>query len=368
MVSNLYVFSSVKYQNSFIAALRQQPLRQSARVLQALARHFSPKQFGEATRLRRALGSGASILPCDNILRPPRHKYRGYSGPWIEDAFFNYWVRTAPRTDLRYLPVFWTDIYFYIQTQRWLPIQEARYVRELEVALRERVLPSGRYFTLLEHDHAIWDWHAFPRNVIVFSAGGWGDVALPLLLRSPKFTNPAKDIRVSFMGQLDGYSNVTGTRGKMKAVMQAHAHLGQGSNWREIMGRSVFSLCPRGLGRASFRMYEAMSVGSIPIYIWDDVEWLPWRDELDWSEFSLSVNVAELETLPDRLAAVSDAQVRRMQQRIAELYDDYFTLDGVCRQIHKRVGQLADPQKFRALMEARPYAPGTLPVPIPQGL
>ncbi|MFA6544399.1 MAG: exostosin family protein [Limisphaerales bacterium] len=358
----------MSYEESFFKALREQPLRQPARVLQALARHLGLQRLREAARLRRAQGAGASILRCDGIMRPARHKYRGYSGPWVEDAFFDYWVRESPRTKLRYLPVFWTDIYWHIQTHRWLPAQEKRYAHELAVALRERVEPTGQYFTVLEYDHAIWDWHAFPRNVIVFSAGGCGDIPLPLLLRSPAFANPAKDIRVSFMGQLDGYSNVTGTRGKMKEVMQGHAYLGQGPGWRDIMGRSVFSLCPRGLGRASFRMYEALSVGSIPVYIWDDVEWLPWRDELDWSEFSLSVNVAELDSLPQRLAAISDEQIRRMQRRIAELYDDYFTLPGVCRQIHKRVEKLADPRQFRDLMAARPYPPGMVPVPIPEGL
>jgi len=358
----------MSYRNSFFQKLRAQPLRQSARVLLALARCLAPSHLREAARLRRTWSAGASILPCPDILRPPRHKYAGYAGPWVEDACFDHWVKAAPRTQLRYVPVFWTDIYFHIQTQRWLPAQEEAYTRALADTLQKRVEPAGRYFTVLEYDHAIWDWHAFPRNVIVFSAGGWGDVPVPLLLRSPALTNPAKDIRVSFMGKLNGYGNVTGVRDKLREVMQAHAQLGQGPEWRDVMGRSVFSLCPRGLGRASFRMYEAMSVGSIPIYVWDDVEWLPWRDELDWSEFSLSVNVAELDSLPQRLAVISDGQIRRMQQRIAELYDDYFTLPGVCRQIHKRVEQLAEPRKFRALMEARPYGPGTVPVPVPEGL
>lgn len=357
----------MSYRDSFFQKLRAQPLRQSARALLALARHLAPSHLREGYRLQGARRAGASVLPCPDILRPPRHKYAGYTGPWVEDACFDYWIKAAPRTQLRYVPVFWTDIYFHIQTQRWLPAQEEAYARALAVTLHEQVEPTACYFTVLEYDHAIWDWHAFPRNVIVFSAGGWGDVPVPLLMGSPSYRNPTKDIRVSFMGKLDGYGN-TRVRSRLKEVMQAHAHLGQGPEWREIMGRSVFSLCPRGLGRASFRMYEAMSVGSIPIYIWDDVEWLPWRDELDWSEFSLSVNVAELDSLPQRLAAISDEQIRSMQRRIAELYDDYFTLPGVCRQIHKRVEQLADPQKFRALMEARPYGPGTVPVPVPAAL
>ena len=49
----------------------------------------------------------------------------------------------------------------------------------------------------------------------------------------------------------------------------------------ELMSRSVFALCPRGYGRTSYRMYEALQLGCIPVYIHDE-PWLPYADELDW--------------------------------------------------------------------------------------
>jgi len=356
----------MSYRESFWRAMAEQPIRQPVRVAQALARHLGLRRRREAARLRAALRQGASVLPCSDLLRPARHKYAGHSGPWIEDGFFNYWVDACPATKLRYVPVFWTDIYLQLQTLRWPPFLEKRYRREIHSAIHQLVTPSECYFTVLEYDHMIWDWHQFPRNVIVFSAGGWGEVPVPLLMGSPRWECPPKDIRASFMGKLDGANDHNGLRSRMRDVMLEHAILGRGPQWRDIMRRSVFTLCPRGLGRASFRMYEALSVGSIPIYIWDDVEWLPWRDELDWSEFSLSVNVAELDTLPQRLAAISDGQILAMRQRISELYDDYFTLPGMCRQIHKRVEQLSDRVRFMEVMRSRPYLPGTIPPPVPE--
>jgi hypothetical protein len=132
-----------------------------------------------------------------------------------------------------------------------------------------------------------------------------------------------------------------------------------GPHWRDVMARSTFSLCPRGLGRASFRLYEALSVGSIPIYLWDDVEWLPYRDQLDWTEFSLSLPVSRIGDLPEMLRSLAPDRIARMQRRIAQVYDSHFTLPGACRQILAMVNTLADRDRFRRLMEARPYLPGT---------
>ena len=38
------------------------------------------------------------------------------------------------------------------------------------------------------------------------------------------------------------------------------------------MRDSLFSLCPRGYGPTSFRLYESIQLGSIPVYIAEDDE------------------------------------------------------------------------------------------------
>lgn len=77
----------------------------------------------------------------------------------------------------------------------------------------------------------------------------------------------------------------------MFAALREFAHFGFGPTWRDVMGRSLFTLCPRGLGRASFRFYEALSVSSIPVYIWDDREWLPFADRIPWGDIIVSINI-----------------------------------------------------------------------------
>ncbi len=103
--------------------------------------------------------------------------------------------------------------------------------------------------------------------------------------------------------------------------------------WREIMSKSTFSLCPRGFGRTSFRRYEALSVCSIPIYIWDDVEWLPYKDVLNWNDFSISINIGDIQDLPKIIYAHTPEVIQEKQQRIMEIYERYFTFEGTCQQI-----------------------------------
>ena len=54
------------------------------------------------------------LLNTESWRRFPNVSYAGYSGPWTEDAYFNYWLDRGPPSQLRpgerrvYLPIFWT--------------------------------------------------------------------------------------------------------------------------------------------------------------------------------------------------------------------------------------------------------------------
>ena len=54
--------------------------------------------------------------------------------------------------------------------------------------------------------------------------------------------------------------------------------------FREVMDRSHFVLCPRGAGTSSYRLYEVMAAGRVPVIISDD-----WTAPLgvDWDAFSI---------------------------------------------------------------------------------
>ncbi|MDP9284015.1 MAG: glycosyltransferase family 47 protein [Actinomycetota bacterium] len=63
----------------------------------------------------------------------------------------------------------------------------------------------------------------------------------------------------------------------------------------ESIARSAFVLCPRGGGTSTFRLFETMMLGRVPVIISD--QWVPPVGP-DWQSFSVRVGEGELEALP----------------------------------------------------------------------
>jgi len=51
------------------------------------------------------------------------------------------------------------------------------------------------------------------------------------------------------------------------------------------LSKSQFCFAPRGIGSSSFRLYQSLMVGTIPIIF--GMNDYPFKDEVDWSEFSI---------------------------------------------------------------------------------
>jgi hypothetical protein len=235
-----------------------------------------------------------------------------------------------------YIPVFWT----------------AAYSSDQAAAIQPALLslsPSRRYFTVCQHDLAPQE--ILPPETLVFSAGGLyrgpGHIPIPLVcsrIRDPIEPKP-KDVFCSFVGTL--------THRLRREIWKTHREdpafqfsvFGQWTPavpaaqlelFTQLTERSRFTLCPRGFGATSFRLYEAMQLGSVPVYV-SDCHHLPWSDEIDWNEIAVLVRPDEIPHLGERLRAIDEASYQRMLANIRRLYDDYFSLPGVCRHIEKRV-------------------------------
>jgi hypothetical protein len=341
------------YSQDFQSKITDAPIKHRLRLFD-----FQLKRVFHQLELRKLNlhGSGSSIVPVSALLQPPPYHYQGYRGPWIEDFFYRYWIKNRIQSHLTYLPIFFDCFYQHSQSHKYRPQEFERIQREIKYILHEIIQPSQLYFTILGmYDHPIWDWHEFPLNILVFSANGGGDIPIPLLMGSPNFECPPKDIKVSFMGRLDGASNRGDVRQRVYEHLKDVAYFGQGADWPQIMARSQFTLCPRGLGRASFRLYEAISRGSIPIYIWDDQEWLPYQDVLDWSEIAISINIQEIQHLPEIIQAHSEADIKRKQKRISELYPQFFTLETVCQNIARTLDRFHSVSDVYQLTQKRTY-------------
>lgn len=114
--------------------------------------------------------------------------------------------------------------------------------------------------------------------------------------------------------------------------------------------KSKFALAPRGYGRSSFRFFEIMSLNVVPVYVWDgDIdnpecdEWLPYKDVLDYSTFSISVHISQLHTLRDTLLRVGsdDYAYSAMVAEGQRVRSSFFSLEYMCEYITTRRGMVS---------------------------
>ncbi|MFC1548566.1 exostosin family protein [Candidatus Omnitrophota bacterium] len=270
-----------------------------------------------------------NTLAAPRDLQPLYHTFCGYYGPWIENYFYGFWCRNKrslleAREIVRiYVPIFWTD--YYIRHDRFHPNED------LQAFIDNNISPDKKYFTVVQNADGIIE--NLPDNVLIFAAGGVGDVPIPLLKGELQLKKEVKrDIRVSFMGSM-GHDIRKRMYDVLKNIEGYYFGKGTMNDFIDITSRSLFALCPRGYGRTSYKLYEALALGSIPVYIWDDIEWLPYRDRLDWDDFSISINIRDIEKLPAIIDGHTPDMIKNKQDKIKEIYNEYFTMEGVCGNI-----------------------------------
>jgi len=94
-------------------------------------------------------------------------------------------------------------------------------------------------------------------------------------------------------------------------------------DYRTLMLTSTFSAAPAGNGLHSYRLAEAIFLGSIPVVI-DPKYVLPFCSVVDWRAFSVRIVPEQLPQLPALLRAIPAERVAAMQRRLAEVKERYF--------------------------------------------
>jgi hypothetical protein len=332
-----------EYSRAAWAKLRRDPLRQTVRIVRRQLREWNQRR-GAGT-----VTSGTSAVRVPAMLQPPSLKYAGYAGPWFEEYYLrNY--RDTSSEGATYVPILWDNFFAQAQSHSYWPWEFARRFRSIWRLLEELAREDKAYFTILGiYDFPIWNWHLFPENVVVFAANGYGDIAIPLLKGDRPFRSHSKDIKLSFLGRTSTHP----LRARMREVFADDAAFYEGPDWEQMMARSALSLCPRGLGPASFRMYEALSLGSIPVYIWEKRQWLPYEDELDWSKIALVANAEEMIGLRQQIDSLESERVVRMQEAIAGIYEEFFSYRGVAGHISRKASAVGSREDAVAIAAVR---------------
>ena len=221
-------------------------------------------------------------------MRPsPKIAYPEYSAGTknIEEYFYD-WVVKVYRilpSGFTYIPAFWT--HYYIQHgfgKDPMP--------EHDILMREIISSNKKYFTVTQYDDGILG--NVPPNLTVFSAGNKGKIVpgyshpyIPIPLLAFNFPSslhegslmlkPQEKRKnlICFAGSLETHP----IRKKMAEYFKGKPGVvfAEGlpaKEYAELIEDSIYTLCPRGYGISSFRLYEALKCGSIPLYFIDDYE------------------------------------------------------------------------------------------------
>jgi len=269
------------------------------------------------------------FLPKMPVVYPP---HQG-NNPMIEERAYSFFKTIENlKTDYIYIPIQWTS--FHINNDYGKNIEP---LQNYCNSIVEKY-PNKKFFTIVQYDGGTL---VEIDNCTIFGCSGDFDSPLgknsryepiPLLsdphqiilAENKKYkvgyagwdTHPIRSVMYETLHELDGYR------------LERNLCQNKTEIFKDILSNSIFALCPRGYGPASYRMYEAIQFGCIPIYISDEF-WLPFSDKIDWDKLCVLIKEDEIETISEKVNTLLETkEYLNMISYGKEVYEKYLTWDG----------------------------------------
>lgn len=264
--------------------------------------------------------------PSTSIIYPPFKR-----GRYLEEAFYDFYKQHGDRV---YIPVFWTNL----QTDPEFSSKK-EHLQEILTEWFASFPPEQKYFAVVQHDDGIP--FTIPKDTLIFGSCT-GDIPLPLLYEDTDYTlERTEQVPFNERGYLASFVG-SATHAVRKRMIDYGGpwFLCTNDQWTndvpkskadryiDIIKESKFTLAPRGYGRSSFRFFEAFKLGSIPIYIYDDIEWLPYKDIIDYTQLCISIHESEIDQLQSKLEKVGEDEYNNYMNSYNKI-KHMFTMDGM---------------------------------------
>ncbi len=284
-----------------------------------------------------------------NILKTPK-EFLDFSVPNypslnsnknFESYFYDYFLDNSFDSQLTYIPVQWTNLL--------INRNYGKEIDDLKDFLNTNIEKNKKYFTIVQYAGG-------PivelENTIIFSMGGVFNTninknseVIPLpLVYDHKFENlgEKKKYIASYVGR-----NTHKSRLKIEQMISKKDKFfiknldTMNSNiekenivlFEKMIQESYFSLCPRGFGPTSFRLYESIKMGTVPVYISDDF-FLPYKQLLDWSKFSILLNNKNIKKLPKILNKhIDEGTYENLKYSLDQVKDTFFSFEYMTKYI-----------------------------------
>ena len=106
-----------------------------------------------------------------------------------------------------------------------------------------------------------------------------------------------------------------------------------------MLTQSIFSLCPRGFGPTSFRLYESIQLGAIPIYVSDKFH-LPYKNFIDWEKLCLLIDINEIDKIQLKVDSLLESKKYiEMQNYGKYCQENYFNNEFIIKNIFEEVSK-----------------------------
>lgn len=260
--------------------------------------------------------------------------YPPFNHQIFEQFFYKKYLENQIETERIYIPIFWTSLYVNRNYGNGDLSDIQFFIDNLD--------RTKKYYTIVQYDDNILN-DLNDLDIKIFAMGGHGKYAdkcypIPLNCLPPPnlYINPNKDIFASFIGK-DTHS----VRTNMRSVLSSKS--GPGGKYfisqpigyqafRDVMSRSLFSLCPRGYGETSFRICEALQNESIPVYIYDN-PLIPFYKEFDFNDIGIKIHIDEISKIDEILSSKSQYEIQKYVKNGREIYKKYFDYNGCFQSI-----------------------------------
>lgn len=94
--------------------------------------------------------------------------------------------------------------------------------------------------------------------------------------------------------------------------------------YNQTISDSVFTLCPHGSGPNSIRLWESMSIGSIPVLF--ETNWeRPTIEEYEWNQFSITLKQADVVNVVEILQNITEEKIEEMKINCINAYNIFRT-------------------------------------------
>lgn len=238
-------------------------------------------------------------------------------------------VDNPDAADWHYLPIFWTH---WMVNHKFGTI----HLERLQAEVSRVILDYKKTYTI--HEYAEQPKVDIGGTVVFLGSRTSKDgIDIPLLcaLHPVSDVPPEKKYLVSFVGAMETHP----IRNEILEILKGRDDIliagGGGTDYFvKIMEQSYIALCPRGYGGASYRFYEALQMGVVPLLI-GDIDHRPFKNFLPW--YKVSLYLRDTNNLKKLIDYYSKQDLVIMGDRTKRFYKEELADGNWCKYVLKEL-------------------------------